>query len=790
MAAEIDVSKLPPPATRTVDFTADIKPILETSCLRCHGTERPKSRFSLATREAALKGGENGVAIFPGDSAKSPLIHYVAGLVADMEMPPSGKGDPLTRDQVALLRAWIDQGVVWEKIDFAAQQAVQFSFTPAVRWVTVSGNAQKFQEHQWVRRGFSGGLADFQLAQKLTHGASFVAEGRAMTDDYKLTLDVRKTDLGFMRFGVEQFRHYYDDHGPFHQFRSSGFSSQTPGIFSLERDLHLDTGRAFAEFGLLKPGWPQIVLGYEHQYREGSKSTEEWGPVLQSTSSGGVEKNIYPARKDIRDEVHIIRLDVSHDIAGVKVEDNLRAEFWKLNTKRTADTAFGPGQLYPTALTTTHETHDQFQFANTLRGEKPVRDWLFLSAGYLFSHLDAEASLNQNTASGAGLPAAGRFWLVNDIVLDEDAHVFNLNALGGPWSGFTASLGAMSEWTRRHGFGNPNTRELSDNPAVPIVNQLGFVVSDTDSVNVEENVALRYTAIPATVLFAEARLKQERRNTYEESSGDHDFLRDTDAVVDGLDGKVGFQISPWRFLSFSANGFHRRRDYDYDDHRDESPRGNFDDGYPAFFQSRRTDSKGFHSRLVLRPSSWLKATLSYELAQTRYDTETDPALIGLNNAIVITPGGKRFTSDYDSSTYSANLTFNPMRRWFLSSTFSYQESRTVTAEYGYPIVVPYAGQTFSVLASSTFVLSEKTDLIGSYTFSRSRFGQHNEADGLPLGIDYDLHGVQVGVNHRFSTNVTAGLQYGFYQYEEPTMHGFSDYRAHMIYATLTVRWPR
>ena len=218
----------------------------------------------------------------------------------------------------------------------------------------------------------------------------------------------------------------------------------------------------------------------------------------------------------------------------------------------------------------------------------------------------------------------------------------------------------------------------------------------------------------------------------------------------------------------------------------------FDDGYPAFFQSRRTESQGFHSRLVLRPASWLKTTLSYEQAQTRYDTETDTAVapVGTNLAVVVTPGGKRFTSDYDAATYSANLTLTPLRRWFLSGTFSYRESRTETADYAFPVVVPYRGETFSVLASSTYVLSEKTDLNGSYTFSRARFGQNNFARGLPLGIDYDLHGVQVGVTHRFSTNVTAGLQYGFYQYEEPTAHGFNDYRAHLIYATLTVRLPR
>src|SRR5689334_4877588 len=59
-AAEIDVSKLPSAATRPIDFTADIRPIFETSCLRCHGTERPKGGFSLATRESAMKGGDDG----------------------------------------------------------------------------------------------------------------------------------------------------------------------------------------------------------------------------------------------------------------------------------------------------------------------------------------------------------------------------------------------------------------------------------------------------------------------------------------------------------------------------------------------------------------------------------------------------------------------------------------------------------------------------------------------------------------------------------------------------------
>src|SRR6266496_6205571 len=109
--AEIDAATLPAAAKATTDFDRDVKPIFESVCFRCHGPEKPKSRFRLDNREAALKGGENNKDdIVPGDSAKSKLIHYVARLVEDMEMPPPGKGEPLKPEHVGVLRAWIDQG--------------------------------------------------------------------------------------------------------------------------------------------------------------------------------------------------------------------------------------------------------------------------------------------------------------------------------------------------------------------------------------------------------------------------------------------------------------------------------------------------------------------------------------------------------------------------------------------------------------------------------------------------------------------------------------------------------
>src|SRR5687768_7060997 len=83
--AASDASKIPPPAQRQIDFARDIQPIFERSCLQCHGPEKPKSGFRLDSREAALKGGQNGIAIIGGDSTNSPLIHIVGGVHEDIE---------------------------------------------------------------------------------------------------------------------------------------------------------------------------------------------------------------------------------------------------------------------------------------------------------------------------------------------------------------------------------------------------------------------------------------------------------------------------------------------------------------------------------------------------------------------------------------------------------------------------------------------------------------------------------------------------------------------------------
>lgn len=108
----VDVSKLPPASDKKgVTYDKDIKPIFQKSCFKCHGPEKQKAKMRLDSLAAALKGSENGKVIEVGDSAKSILVHNIAHIGEEDDwMPPPEKGEPLNKDQIGLIRAWIDQG--------------------------------------------------------------------------------------------------------------------------------------------------------------------------------------------------------------------------------------------------------------------------------------------------------------------------------------------------------------------------------------------------------------------------------------------------------------------------------------------------------------------------------------------------------------------------------------------------------------------------------------------------------------------------------------------------------
>jgi len=125
------VSIAPQPATvdRKIEFKRDIEPLFQKHCISCHGEKKQKGKLRLDSRRITLdKGGLSGTAVKIGNANASLLYQRVIGIdeLEDL-MPP--KGDPLTADQLGLLKAWIDQGADWPKDGHDPATIAHWSYT-------------------------------------------------------------------------------------------------------------------------------------------------------------------------------------------------------------------------------------------------------------------------------------------------------------------------------------------------------------------------------------------------------------------------------------------------------------------------------------------------------------------------------------------------------------------------------------------------------------------------------------------------------------------------------------
>ena len=84
--------------------------VLKTQCFGCHSEKKRKGGLVMTSREALIKGGDNGTALVPGDPEKSEFLATLSA-EADPHMPPKKQ---LASPEIAALRAWVVAGAPWE----------------------------------------------------------------------------------------------------------------------------------------------------------------------------------------------------------------------------------------------------------------------------------------------------------------------------------------------------------------------------------------------------------------------------------------------------------------------------------------------------------------------------------------------------------------------------------------------------------------------------------------------------------------------------------------------------
>ncbi len=160
---------------------ASVQPIFASACYACHSGAEPKGGLDLSVKSLALKGGNSGPVIIPGNSSDSRLLKRVLGANGERQMPLAGR--PLTSEQIAVVTRWIQEGANWP-------DTLSVSKTPAPKhWAYVKPvrpSPPAVMDAAWVRNA----IDRFVLARLEKEGLKPSPEASKETLIRRVSLDL------------------------------------------------------------------------------------------------------------------------------------------------------------------------------------------------------------------------------------------------------------------------------------------------------------------------------------------------------------------------------------------------------------------------------------------------------------------------------------------------------------------------------------------------------------------------------------------------------------------------
>jgi mono/diheme cytochrome c family protein len=165
----------PAGGARKIDFVKDVQPIFTRSCVACHGPNTQMAGLRVDAKQSVM-----AKVVVPGNAQESALYRRVAGIGDVARMPMGGR---LADDQIATLKAWIEQGAEWPDTVGVTVTAtkVHWAFVPPQRPAL-----PEVKNASWVRNP----IDRFILARLEKEGLSPSPEAVRVTLLRRLSLDL------------------------------------------------------------------------------------------------------------------------------------------------------------------------------------------------------------------------------------------------------------------------------------------------------------------------------------------------------------------------------------------------------------------------------------------------------------------------------------------------------------------------------------------------------------------------------------------------------------------------
>jgi len=694
---------------------------------------------------------------------KRPLKLLLAGSLLTSGGWLAGQETPADEDTAA--EAAPDDAPAAEEEEEPLEYSNWIEFGLGGTWVDGDKTAYQARRQQPGDTAF-GGLTAGHYEAFVGDNGFFTLDGRAVFEqnDYNVHIGYEHTDLGYVKAGFRQFRTWSDGVGGYLPAYGSWVPLQ-------DRDLHLDRGEAFLEAGLTLPSWPEIHFRYSHLFRDGKKDSTIGGQVNVPTGLRGIGASFY----DLDETRDIFSLDATHTVKATDLGLGVRYELSSLDNSLNLRQL--PGNALESYVTQKDETETDL-FNVHAHSTTRLNDDLMFSAAYAYTTLETE--LGGSRIYGANYDSVydpflargpGFIALAGGSGLDQHVANFNLH-----WMALEHLAVIPSLRVERSDVDGDSS--WLDTPSLAL--------KDADHERglweISESLEARYDAIRDWLFYAEADWSQGSGDLKEHqialATGATELNRDTDDERWTQKYTLGANWYPLNNLNLAGQYYHKIHNYDYDHNVDSTP-NNGVNRYPAYLTRQDFTTDDFNARVTWRPVNAVTLVSRYDFQLSTVDTQAD-GLSELESA------------DLTSHIFSESVTWSPLHWLYLQGGLNYvlNEMETPASNDATPdgLVQDSENNYWIGTFTAGVALNQKTDLQGSYFYSRADNYQDNSTISVPYGAGYEEHGVTATLTRELRRGLIATLSYGWFKTRDQATAGFTDFESHLVYSSLVYRW--
>lgn len=636
------------------------------------------------------------------------------------------------------------------------------------------GHRAAAQSRHQLGDGLFGGIQDLHYQTEIAKNTLLTLDGRALFDeeDYRLALAVRREESWHLKFHATQTRLWSGPagggYGPEHRWY------RFPG----EEEWSLDRTELGLEAGLSLDKLPRATFRYLYRSRSGVREATTWGMAHPSLADPGRSLGVSPAFYDLDESLHRFELDLTHRVKKTDLGLGLRYETADLNNARKV--LEYPGEPVERKLTDRQGTRYDLLSLHAW-SETWLRKNLFLSTGYLYATVDSDFDGGRiygtdfDVGYVPGYPL-GYTFLTGGAQQRE--HVANVNLMYQPHRVWTVipslRVQQLDADADSQGWGTQGR-----------AGALFSAQSERSLLDVRERLEIRYTGLTNWVFTAVADWAQSEGNLEElgglglvGGTGVAPIQRKTDDSRFFHKYSLGARWYAARWASLEAGGYYKRHRYQYDHDVDSTPNLTLN-RYPAYLEYQRFETWDGHLGLSLRPWTRLSLLTRYEFQVSTVDTRPDPV------------SGLRETESAEMISHILNqsIGFTPWSRLTLLGRWSYvwSEIRTPAREVTRALLAAQNNYWLAQL-NALVVVDDRTDFNTGWFYYRADNFEDVWADGLPLGVGVEEHGVTATCTRRLSARLRLTLRYGYVHHRDETFGQSRNYEAHWASSSLQYRF--